>query len=504
MNILAIGARIVLDSSGFKAGMREVQSSARTAAAGMAKEFKFAIAGLFGYGAFKVLIADTIKATNRIKDLSEQFSITTDEVQQLDKAAKEVGGDGLEAIGQALIRLTNARADATSNDKLLALFNKYGISLNELKDPTLRTVDLMKRLGVAMREAGELGRADATDLFGRGGQKILTTLQEFEKQGPIKLITQEDIDRIDSATEKIEELKRVAQTFISRQLGMIYSGLGALIKDFGSIGGKIENRNAIFDAFNLSQQKPTSANSRTQTEFKTLYENLQDVFSAEAGGDKDQISAAWTSINSTFDALANIGAELTPALIQFRDRAKKLVSEPEQQSLIPSVMSGFAEVSDATRQKYMDEREKIEKEIADTAFKIRLQQAESEFKKRAILAGKLAEIEDKARQKRAEALGMAGTNEGESLKAENEAMKLDIEAMQLRAQMESLGVSSSRGQSIDVSNLTNVGQLTTGRNVIGIGSDPVTQELKAQTRQATETNVKLTAITEQLRDKIIV
>jgi hypothetical protein len=174
-------------------------------------DLKAIAASFAGYEAFKVLIADTITATGRIKDFSEQTGLTTDEVQRLDLAAKKVGGS-FEDFQTAMLKMGAARKDAaTSNQELLNFFNRWGISLSDLENPQLRTIDLFYKLTEAMQGATLSPRDSETakDLFGgKKVEKVLAAMKELQALGPVKLISEKDIADLDRVSKQIDEMRR--------------------------------------------------------------------------------------------------------------------------------------------------------------------------------------------------------------------------------------------------------------------------------------------------------
>ena len=59
MKILELWAKLGLKTSGFKTGMKEAEKVANESATNIAKSFKSALAGYFGYQAFQALISRT-------------------------------------------------------------------------------------------------------------------------------------------------------------------------------------------------------------------------------------------------------------------------------------------------------------------------------------------------------------------------------------------------------------------------------------------------------------
>src|SRR5438067_2541655 len=105
MGILkAIIGRVDLDGSGFEKGAIKVENAAARLGKKVSGELTGAIGGAlagFGVGA---LTTGVLEAVGRIHQLSQQFRVSTDEIQRWDIAAHKVGQDA-ETIGSAMNHL---------------------------------------------------------------------------------------------------------------------------------------------------------------------------------------------------------------------------------------------------------------------------------------------------------------------------------------------------------------------------------------------------------------
>src|SRR5688572_4197972 len=107
MRLLKLMAVLGLDGRGFKAGLKEAESGAGKFARGL----KSQIAGAFSAAAFTAYAKNVTEAVTRIKDLSEQYRMTTTEVQQTDAALKRQGLQ-FEDLAGSLNKLAAARREA--------------------------------------------------------------------------------------------------------------------------------------------------------------------------------------------------------------------------------------------------------------------------------------------------------------------------------------------------------------------------------------------------------
>lgn len=441
MNILKLAAQLTLDGRGFRAGMKEAQSSANS----FGKSLATSVTGAFGTAALVAFVHGVASAATHTKDLSEQFNATTDEVQQLGKIAREVGGMKFEDFGSALLRLGAARKDAAeSNDRLLQTFNKYGISLKQLEDPTLRNIDLLKQLSGVADSLTETDRQDFADLLGlkgQGGTRLIEAMKELQKQGPIELIKREDIDAIDRAGEALEELKRKASAKASGIVGTSAQFIANLISDPRPLKMRLnEEEKAMRDKFKKTGDTIGSG-------------LIDDLLGARAfGSEKEQA-----------DQLDLLKRHAGGNKKESRDG---LIYGPPQEKL--------NDISPETSSKLLAEREKLEKQLAEAAVKYRLSEAKTEYQKRSILETELQKHAAAAAAQRA-ILGEDGISAKARLEAENNALTEDLQVAGLLSQISAMPKSSA----LDVSSLTQSGQIVTGRNSIVSQAESATvQEIR--------------------------
>ncbi len=156
-------------------------------------------------GTVKGLLSSVVAYTGALKDMSEQSDVTTDELQQSGKALGGVG-IGLEKLFPAMERLGAARkAAAEGDEKAQDRFDRFGISLKQLQDPALRTIDLMKMLGKVSKDLNPADRTALSELLGKGGGRMAGALADFsESNGQVGIEAKniEAIDRLDKASSR--------------------------------------------------------------------------------------------------------------------------------------------------------------------------------------------------------------------------------------------------------------------------------------------------------------
>ncbi len=209
MALLSLVAKLGLDKTGFEQGL----SKATQQASRFGSNLKATLAGAFGAGAmvaFAKGIADTV---GRIKDLSEQFGVTTDEVQNIDYAMKQ-SGMSFEDFGAAMNKLGPARREAAlGNEELRETFRKFGVSAEDLQDPLLSNKDILIKVAEAMRGTNVTAAEQAAimDLLGTKAAKLANVLAGLDGFQAPSLFSEEDIAMIDQMSKEFELFYRDIQ-----------------------------------------------------------------------------------------------------------------------------------------------------------------------------------------------------------------------------------------------------------------------------------------------------
>lgn len=206
MPTLNLTAKLGVDGRGFKAGLKEAEVAGNRFAGNLKAQLGaiFTVAAVTG---FAKGVSDTV---GRIKDLSDQYQVTTAEVQKSDVALKK-NGLQFEQLGAAILKMGQARRQAVEgNQELRDTFARYGVTLRDLNDPQLRNFDILMKISKATAGANITAReqVELTDLLGERAGKLVSTLGSLGQFEGIKIFSDRDIQRIDDATKKLAEFKR--------------------------------------------------------------------------------------------------------------------------------------------------------------------------------------------------------------------------------------------------------------------------------------------------------
>jgi len=206
-----LGTKIVIDgdSTGFERAAGRVGKAMNGLTGKISGNLKSLAAGYVSLQVFKTLILDVGKAALAIDDFSDRQNTTYEETQRLVQAFKMFGLEAGDAEA-ALMKLAGTRKSAAeTDDDMLATFKKYGVSMNDLNNASVTNFDLMKKIGVAIKDmkVNPAMISDMKELFGKSGGKFIQGLKELGEGRAIKMISSEDIaaaDRIEKAFESIK------------------------------------------------------------------------------------------------------------------------------------------------------------------------------------------------------------------------------------------------------------------------------------------------------------
>lgn len=239
MALLSLVAKLGLDKTGFEQGLNSASKRVSSFGSGL----KTALAGAFSIAAIGAFLRSLDQTIGRIKDLSEQFSVTTDEVQNVDFALKQ-SGLAFEDLGQAMAKMGQARREAVEGgpgaDELRKTFEKYGLTLDQLNSPQMRNFDLLMKMSDAMSRMNLTAReqVEIQDLLGPRAAKLANVLANLTNTKPPSLFTQEDIDRIDKASKSMDALYATVQKMAAAPIGRFAESLNQGLQDWSNKPGK--------------------------------------------------------------------------------------------------------------------------------------------------------------------------------------------------------------------------------------------------------------------------
>ena len=206
--MLGMGIKFTADASGVQRAVAGMAKQTEKQFKGIGDELTKRIAGAFAAGAVVSAVGNFIssvrQSVDEIKDLSDQLEISTDDVQRLQKAANDTGVK-FGVITTALQKIEAKKAEALSGDpKAAGLFAAIGAN------PGDSALSILQRAAEESSKSTEKNAA-AFELLGKKAVILRNVMVELQRQGPIKLISEDQIQKIDEVNAGLEEAARYAK-----------------------------------------------------------------------------------------------------------------------------------------------------------------------------------------------------------------------------------------------------------------------------------------------------
>jgi hypothetical protein len=206
--MLGMGIKFTADASGVQRAVAGLATQTEKQFAGIGNELTKRIAGAFAAGAVVSAVGNFIssvrQSVDEIKDLSDQLELSTDDVQRLQKAANDAGVK-FGVITTALQKIEAKKAEALSGDpKAAGLFAALGAN------PGDSALSILQRATEESSKSTEKNAA-AFELLGKKAVILKNIVTELKNQGPIKLISEDQIQKIDEVNAGLEEAARYSK-----------------------------------------------------------------------------------------------------------------------------------------------------------------------------------------------------------------------------------------------------------------------------------------------------
>ncbi len=201
---------------------------------GIGKSFSAGIAGMLTVGAAQNFIGGLFGRANELRDMAEQFDISSDSIQRWQKALSKAGIP-FTAFLRALETLRAKRQEAREDDKKLAPFTRLGIGEKDVRGSQMDDEQMLKRILGSNADRALIG-----DLVGVRGQRLRAALPDLLKlEGKDTMFTEDDIRTLDQAQKEQEEaIGAIRKWFFKRAGGRILVGLSKLVQ--GDLQGAAE------------------------------------------------------------------------------------------------------------------------------------------------------------------------------------------------------------------------------------------------------------------------
>ena len=376
-----MAARLTLklntDGRGFRAGMQKARTSVSrlrshvsTQMGGMMKQF----GAIMAVAMIAQQVKKTIEWGTRMRDLADQFGVTTTFAQKMDYAMKQTGLDaeiGFKAMKKMAIQQSLATDDLTSKltaQVKLDAFGKLGISAQQLKTlkPEELFLQIAKNLKNANAASADLQRA-LQDVFGKGSSQLLVTFNAdlagmFERLQELGAVVDEDaIRRLGAVGDKMEEFKTqnravwadmtnfFAETwmgFVNLITSTIDTVAARMVALWDGITGLVSKIPDVIDA--ITSFDPAKAR-RVMKEMKGDMKNLAHAFGGEASA--ENFGAAYDSYMKDIEE-----GKIIPSKVTVNMAAQTVLSVDDPLSEIGRRMTGRAAAIDEGAAKIAEEK----------------------------------------------------------------------------------------------------------------------------------------------------
>ncbi len=209
--------KLGLDSSQFEMGIKRAQGLGEK----FGTSFKGAVASKLGAALSVAAIAaftkNVIESADKIKDLSEQLNLTTDEIQRLEILAGETGVT-FDKFGSVLGKFEQVRLKATSGDQdALKTLQALGFTTEQLYDIQLTTIDGAVKAAEAHKNSGKSAETTAAmiEIYGLKLKTAASALADYNTTSKRTLISSSDIDVLAKANTLLDEQFRIIKAIAS-------------------------------------------------------------------------------------------------------------------------------------------------------------------------------------------------------------------------------------------------------------------------------------------------
>lgn len=213
MAIVSLLAKLGLDWTDFRTNVKRAESLMDRFGKNVLGSVQGQLASAFSVGAVTAFAHSVIEAADRVGDLSDQMSLSVEDVQKLDIAASRSGVQ-VEQLGQAFLKVGEYRRKAGEGDyDAVQMLEKMGVSLQDIQNRSLSNKDIAQKVFDWYLKTNKTAKdqADVVDVVGLKAEKLVAAFKALQDLGPVKLFSKEDIDAISQFNDGIAEMKRNLQ-----------------------------------------------------------------------------------------------------------------------------------------------------------------------------------------------------------------------------------------------------------------------------------------------------
>jgi hypothetical protein len=187
----------------------------------------------FSVGAVKEFIGSIFDAAGAIKDMSDQWGISTTAVQQFTSAAK-LSGVEAETVGKSINFLTEQLGAGTAEYK--AQLANVGLSYDTLRKMPLEDAykAVITAIGGIKDETAQLDIAEA--LLGDRAKKMVGAIRDgfLEASAAQQVMSEETIARLEAAGDAWDHFKNLVVIYSGEMLSAVMKTTGSMTKTWGT------------------------------------------------------------------------------------------------------------------------------------------------------------------------------------------------------------------------------------------------------------------------------
>ena len=309
--------KLGIDSTQFEMGIKRAQGLGEK----FGTSFKGAVASKLGAALSVAAIAaftkNVIESADKIKDLSEQLNLTTDEIQRLEILAGETGVT-FDKFGSVLAKFEQVRLKATSGDQdALKTLQALGFTTEQLYDIQLTTIDGAVKAAEAHLKSGKSAETTAAmiEIYGLKLKTAASALADYNTTSKRTLISSNDIDVLAKANTLLDEqlriVKALASPAIAAGIKATASAIGSVTKPIESFSDKLEKTMRKAFAIQMLKVMPDEALARIVQ--RTISEERQTAIGGPANPPPigtpqfERVKGDKFSLGGSQDPLARIG-----------------------------------------------------------------------------------------------------------------------------------------------------------------------------------------------------
>jgi hypothetical protein len=267
MGILSMLVKLGIDSTQFEMGIKRAQGLGEKFGTSFKGAVRSKLGAALSVAAIAAFTKNVMEAADKIRNLSEQLNLTTDEIQRLEILAGETGIT-FDKFSSVLAKFEQIRLKATSGDQdALKTLQALGFTTDQLYDIQLTTIDGAVKAAEAHVKSGKSAETTAAmiEIYGLKLKTAASALADYNTTSKRTLISRPDIDVLAKANTLLGEQLRIVEALAAPAIAAGITGTASAIssvtKPLNSYTEKFERLNKAVKAI-YDKKRPDDVLSR--------------------------------------------------------------------------------------------------------------------------------------------------------------------------------------------------------------------------------------------------